>query len=214
MLSSVLSSAGSAFNPMFLSDTKGQKGQAASTSRQETDSQAGESYSGNSGDRSVQVALTPEDQRLVDKLVATDRTVRAHERAHLSAGGDLVRGSASFEYQTGPDGKRYAVGGEVSIDTSKGRTPEETIPKAQRIRAAALAPANPSSQDQHVAAMASRMEMQAQQELTAQRNRDGNGTAEVSLSAGFRERAVAAYKELAQSAGLSLSSSSGFSAFA
>ena len=27
-------------------------------------------------------------------------------------------GGASYEYDNGPDGKRYAVGGEVSIDTS------------------------------------------------------------------------------------------------
>jgi len=85
-------------------------------------------------------------------------------------GGDLVRGGATFTYATGPDDKRYAVAGEVSIDTSPGRTPEETIPKAQHIRETALAPAEPSPQDRNVAAKAVQMESNARRELgSAQR---------------------------------------------
>ena len=98
-----------------------------------------------------------------------DRKVRAHEQAHISAGANLVRGGASYSYQTGPDDRRYAVGGEVSIDASPGRTPEETISKAERIRAAALAPADPSAQDRGVAAQAGLMEAEARIELSAQR---------------------------------------------
>ena len=109
--------------------------------------------------------LSAEQQRQVAELKQTDREVRAHEQAHLAVGRDLVRGGASYTYQTGPDNKRYAVAGEVSIDTSPGRTPEETIPKAQHIRATALAPAEPSPQDQSVAAKASRMETAARTQL-------------------------------------------------
>ena len=112
--------------------------------------------------------LTPEQQQQVQQLKEVDRKVRAHEQAHLAVGADLVRGGATFSYQTGPDNKRYAVAGEVSIDTSPGRTPEETIPKAQHIYAAALAPADPSAQDHSVAAQASRMESDARIELTIQ----------------------------------------------
>ena len=32
-------------------------------------------------------------------------------RAHLSAAGAYAHGGASYEYELGPDGKRYAVGG-------------------------------------------------------------------------------------------------------
>ena len=116
--------------------------------------------------------LTPEQQRQVQQLKEIDRIVRAHEQAHIAVGADLVRGGASFTYQTGPDDKRYAVGGEVSIDVSPGRTPEETIPKAQHVRAAALAPADPSTQDQSVAAKASLMEANARIELSAQRQEE------------------------------------------
>lgn len=99
------------------------------------------------------------------ELATTDREVRAHEAAHLAAAGGLAQGGASFDTVQGPDGRAYAVGGEVSIDVSPGRTPEDTIAKAQQIRSAALAPADPSAQDYRVAAQAAQMAHQAQQEL-------------------------------------------------
>ncbi|MCL1860196.1 MAG: hypothetical protein FWG52_01500, partial [Proteobacteria bacterium] len=94
--------------------------------------------------------LSSADRRQVEELKSTDRAVRAHEAAHMAAGGSLVTSGASFSYETGPDGQRYAVAGEVGIDTSKGRTPEETLARADQIRAAALAPADPSGQDRAV----------------------------------------------------------------
>lgn len=108
--------------------------------------------------------LSAEEERVVAELTRTDREVRAHEQAHLAAAGGLARG-VSFSYATGPDGKQYAVGGEVSIDTSPGSTPEETIQKAQQIRAAANAPANPSGQDRQVASAAAALEAAARAEL-------------------------------------------------
>lgn len=117
--------------------------------------------------------LSPEQQRQVDELKSVDRKVRAHEQAHLTVGGDLVLGGANYSYEQGPDGKRYAVAGEVRIDTSEARTPEETIPKAQRIRATALAPVDPSPQDRQVAAQATGMEQQALQEVAAAKAESG-----------------------------------------
>lgn len=130
-----------------------------------------------------QGGLSPEQQRQVDALKQTDREVRSHEQAHMSAGAGLVRGSG-YDYQVGPDNQRYAVGGEVSIDTSPGRTPEETIAKAQQIRAAALAPADPSTQDRRVAAAASQMEAQARQELAqaADEQRSADGAVDSALA--------------------------------
>jgi len=97
------------------------------------------------------------DARTITELAATDSKVRAHEAAHLAAAQGLATSGASFSYTTGPDGKRYAIGGEVHIDTSEAQTPAETLLKADQIRRAALAPANPSAQDLQVAAMAERM---------------------------------------------------------
>ena len=110
--------------------------------------------------------------------------VRAHEQAHVSVGADLIRGGVSFSYETGPDNKRYAVGGEVSIDTSPARTPEETIPKAQHIRATALAPSDPSTQDRRVASEASTMEFDARAEVAAQRSEEMSGAASEPKSSG------------------------------
>lgn len=98
-------------------------------------------------------------QALISKLEATDTKVRAHEAAHIAAGGGVVSGGANFSYTKGPDGKMYATAGEVPIDTSEGKTPEETIQKARQIAAAAMAPSDPSPQDYRVAASAAVMEM-------------------------------------------------------
>lgn len=112
-------------------------------------------------------SLSAAEERVLAQLQRRDDEVRAHEMAHLSASGGLAVGGASFSYQTGPDGKRYAVGGEVNIDTSAGRTPEETLQKAEQIRSAALAPAEPSAQDRKVAAEAGRMAAQARLDIAA-----------------------------------------------
>lgn len=105
------------------------------------------------------------DQVLVQQLKARDQEVRQHEQAHAAVGGQYA-GSPTYEYTRGPDGKRYAVAGEVSISTSEvAGDPKATMDKARVIRAAALAPAEPSAQDRRVAAEASQMEIQAQQDL-------------------------------------------------
>lgn len=117
--------------------------------------------------------LSEEDKAQVQELKKRDAEVRAHEQAHLAAAGSLAQGGASFDYQSGPDGNRYAVGGEVSIDTSKvAGDPAATIAKAQRIRRAALAPAEPSSTDRSVASQASSMEAQARKELAQEKQEE------------------------------------------
>ena len=112
--------------------------------------------------------LSEDEKRVVEELRARDAEVRAHEMAHVAAAGGLA-GAPSYSYQTGPDGKRYAIGGSVSIDTSSGNDPQETLSKAQRIRSAAMAPAEPSGQDRAVAARATQMEVQARNQLTMER---------------------------------------------
>jgi hypothetical protein len=127
--------------------------------------------------------LAEEEKRQADKLKKTDQEVRAHEKAHMAAGSGLVMGGANYEYERGPDGKMYAVGGEVKIDTSKERDPEATIRKMQKVKRAALAPAQPSGQDRSVAAKASQVETEARIELQKERSqapREGNDQQEIS----------------------------------
>lgn len=109
--------------------------------------------------------LNQAERLQVAELEQIDTKVRAHDLAHLAAAGSYATGGASFQYAKGPDGKQYAVGGEVGIDTGKESSPEATISKMQTVRAAALAPADPSSQDQKVAARASLVITEASQEL-------------------------------------------------
>lgn len=112
--------------------------------------------------------LSPEQQRVVRELQAIDRKVREHEAAHLQAGRGVVTSGANFGYVYGPDGRQYAVSGEVGIDTSPERKPEANIDKGERIQAAALAPRDPSQQDYRVAAVGVELESQGRADLARQ----------------------------------------------
>jgi len=115
--------------------------------------------------------ITEDQLRQLETLKKRDREVRMHEQAHLSAAGGIAISGASFQFVVGPDGQRYAVGGEVSIDTSEVTSdPAATLRKAETIRRAALAPAQPSSQDYSVASAAAAMANKASAELL--RNQD------------------------------------------
>jgi hypothetical protein len=63
-----------------------------------------------SSERAGNRELSEEEQEVVAELKKRDREVREHEQAHLASAGQYARGGAQFEYQTGPDGHRYAVG--------------------------------------------------------------------------------------------------------
>lgn len=119
----------------------------------ETDT--GQTDSTATGTANQSADLTQSEEQLIAQLEKRDAAVRQHELAHKTAGGTYA-GSASYSYQTGPDGKRYAIGGEVSIDASSvPGNPEATIRKLETVRQAALAPSDPSAQDLSVAARAS-----------------------------------------------------------
>ena len=125
--------------------------------------------------------LSTEEKQVVNDLKKRDAEVKAHEAAHMASAGGLAQGGASYEYEKGPDGRMYAVGGEVKIDVSPASTPEATIQKMQQVRAAALAPAQPSGSDRAVAAQASQIEMQARMEKN-QNEKDDEGKASASAT--------------------------------
>lgn len=113
--------------------------------------------------------LSREEAKEVKDLKKKDKEVKAHERAHMAAGGGVVRGGPNYDYRVGPDGKRYAVGGHVDIETGPEREPEATMRKMQQVKRAALAPADPSGTDLAVAAKASRTEAKARGELAEEK---------------------------------------------
>jgi hypothetical protein len=119
------------------------------------------------GARSLEVRME------IASLQARDAEVRMHEAAHVAAGDGYVIGGATFSYQTGPDGRQYAIGGHVDIDTSPipGK-PEETLRKMRVVKAAALATGQPSAADFAVAAAAAQSEAAALAELAVARSRE------------------------------------------
>lgn len=126
--------------------------------------------------------LTEAEREQVKDLRARDAEVRRHEEAHARVGGQYA-GQPSYSYQTGPDGKRYAIGGEVSIDIAPvPEDPEATIRKMEIVKRAALAPAEPSGQDRKVAALADAQRLAAVAELSAQRLEAQSGGEQVNTA--------------------------------
>src|SRR5712691_10070401 len=137
---------------------------------------AGEQAAAQSGETAIPPGAPQEldttTRRALESLRQRDQEVRLHEQAHLLAAGPYAKGGPSYTYQTGPDGQRYAVGGEVPIDLSAvSGDPQATLQKALTVRRAALAPTDPSETDQAVAAQATALAAQAQQELLAAQSR-------------------------------------------
>lgn len=111
------------------------------------------------------------EQKQIEQLAERDREVRAHEQAHAAVGGQYA-GSPVYDYTRGPNGRNYASSGHVKIDVSAiPGDPEATLQKAQTVRRAALAPAEPSSADRSVAARASQMAVEARAEIARNRGR-------------------------------------------
>ncbi|HKL78380.1 MAG TPA: putative metalloprotease CJM1_0395 family protein [Gammaproteobacteria bacterium] len=174
-----------------------QTGEAQKDQTQKTNGPAGgetAKRSGEAGAKDKAEGPSGENQQM-RKLKTRDREVRMHEQAHLAAGGKHTQGGANFQYQRGPDGQLYAVGGEVQIDTAKvPGDPQATLEKAETIRRAALAPAEPSAQDMQVAAKARAMAAEARAEL--RQSEDGDKSAATDKGSGgmrIESREEAAY---------------------
>jgi len=171
-----VSSVNQSADPLSRNELSGQNvGEGVDAEKQSTASRADKdqesSTTSNKTDASNQ-ELTEQDLQIVEELKSRDREVRAHEQAHKSIGGQYA-GAISLSYQSGPDGQRYAVGGEVPIDVSPiPGDPQATIVKMTIVKAAATAPAQPSTQDIMVAAEAGRIQMEAQTELLQKNNED------------------------------------------
>lgn len=150
----------------------------------------------------LQQDLEETELQQLQSLKARDREVRAHEAAHQSVGGQHS-GAASYSYERGPDGAQYAVGGEVPIDIAAvANNPQATIDKMRVVQAAALAPAEPSSQDRQVAAKAMQIMLQAQVDLGAEINEAETAQAgdskdeEVSQLNGTDDRGSSTYQRI------------------
>lgn len=119
----------------------------------------------------------------IDQLAQRDTEVKTHEQAHAAVGGSLAQ-SPSYQYEKGPDGRRYAVDGEVNIDVSTvDGDAQATLSKMQKVYAAAMAPVQPSMADIRVAAQALQNMNEAKKELiTSNSDALSSTTANTSIS--------------------------------
>ncbi|WP_053981124.1 putative metalloprotease CJM1_0395 family protein [Marinagarivorans algicola] len=152
--------------------------------------------------------IKEQEQEEIRMLAARDREVRTHEQAHAAVGGAYA-GAPKYQFEQGPDGVNYAIGGEVPIDVGPAATPEQTLEKAQTVRRAAMAPSEPSPQDRQVAQEATQLEAQARQQLAAQRAQElaaknESGSAEVSIDQAEIEASAEPLALNAQSASIRL----------
>ncbi len=155
----------------FPVDEDGTNHQNAHDHAQEQDQKGQQEQSAGSAQKSATgEPLSEEEEKEVQELEQRDREVRTHEQAHLAAAGHLASGGPSFEYEKGPNGKQYATGGEVNISVGGGNTPEERLRNAEQAERAALAPAEPSSQDRKVAAEARKKANNAKQEIQEEKS--------------------------------------------
>jgi hypothetical protein len=91
-------------------------------------------------------------QRVLQKFKNADAKIRSHEQIHASIGHTTT--PISYTYSQGPDGKMYAVGGHVRLDTSIPDDPKAAQFKLDQIQKSASAPSDPSGADMMISSQA------------------------------------------------------------
>lgn len=74
-------------------------------------------------------------ERVLEKFKAMDSQVKSHEQLHASLANTTT--PIQYNYQMGPDGKMYATGGSVRLDTSLPNDPEAATNKLDQIKKSA-----------------------------------------------------------------------------
>jgi hypothetical protein len=90
--------------------------------------------------------LSPEDDDMLRRLRARDQEVRNHELAHAASLGRF-KGVVNYSYQLGPDGKLYAIGGSTEVAAGATTSKADARARAEAVRRAAGAVADPSNAD-------------------------------------------------------------------
>jgi len=91
-------------------------------------------------------------ERVLEKFKSRDAEVKSHEQVHASIGQTTT--PISYNYQQGPDGKMYAVGGSVRLDTSMPDDPKAAAFKLDMLQRAASGPSGMSGSDANIASQA------------------------------------------------------------
>lgn len=89
-----------------------------------------------------------EYQRVLDKFKNLDSKTKTHEQTHASLAN--TTGAINYNYQTGPDGKLYATGGHVRLDTSIPKDEAAALAKLEKLSTAASGPSGLSGADAQI----------------------------------------------------------------
>jgi len=116
---------------------------------------------------SEDLAITKEIKDLQDR----EDMIIKHERSHMAVGGNLAS-SPSYIYTTGPDGKKYISGGEVSMRLPTTGSFEKMLANVKKVVQASTAGINPSPTDIKTAALAVAMESKITNEMTLKKAKE------------------------------------------
>ncbi len=121
--------------------------------------------------------LSEEEQKEIEKIRKNGRNIKRQELVYRAIVGNHVKGAASFEYDLGPDGIKYAVAGHTTIDTRPViNNPEASIRKAQAIKRTKL--------DRSVAVEVEKMEREARLEIKEEQRKESDETTKVTNEKG------------------------------
>lgn len=88
-------------------------------------------------------------QRVLNKFKNKDSEIRTHEQTHAS--GAATTSAINYNYQVGPDGKLYAMGGSVRFDTSIPNDPQSAKIKLEQLKDASSSVSSMSGADSSIA---------------------------------------------------------------
>lgn len=108
-------------------------------------------------------------QRVLDKFKNLDSEIKTHEQSH--AAGATTTAPIQYNYQVGPDGKLYANGGSVRLDTSIPKDEGSANAKLEELKDASTAVDALSSADAQIARTANLNKMLLQSQGESYENR-------------------------------------------
>ena len=114
-------------------------------------------------------------EQVLQKLKAKDQQIKSHEQTHSALSG-ANSSNPHYNYQVGPDGKMYAVGGSVTMDTSIKIDPNNqnstsnALLKLDQLQKATSSVDEPSSADMSIATKANFMKIRLQMQTQDEQN--------------------------------------------
>lgn len=87
-------------------------------------------------------------ERVLSRYKQSDAQIRLHEQTHSAA--SSYASTPDYDYSVGPDGKLYATGGEVRVDTSIPKDKEAAAHKLSEIDNISSAPNDLSAADAQI----------------------------------------------------------------